>query len=70
MATLKTADEIRAAVDRGQTVYSDTHSYVVTKGSGQMAEHYFIRCLSNGYVTGLTWRDGQTLNGTLFFTDD
>ena len=55
---------IRQAVDEGKTVYADTLAYQVVKDSiGQ----YFIKCLLNNWCCGLTWRDGFTLNGKVFF---
>lgn len=52
-------DEIKAAVDAGQTVHWANRSYRVVKDSiGQ----WLIKC-DNGYCIGLTWRDGVTVNG-------
>ena len=59
------ANAIRQAVDEGKTVYADTLAYQVIKDNiGQ----YFIKCLLNGWCCLLTWRDGVTLNGSMFFT--
>ena len=58
------ANAIRQAVDEGKTVYADTLAYQVIKDNiGQ----YFIKCLLNNWCCGLTWRDGVTLNGKVFF---
>ncbi len=58
------ADEIRAAVDRGETVHWSHHGYVVEKWNiGTHFESYSIVCLHNQHAIGLTWQDGQTLNG-------
>jgi hypothetical protein len=61
---LRTADEIRAAVDAGKTVYCDTAGYVVIKDGIQQ---YFIKYIGNNHCIGLAHRDGQTLNGSSFF---
>jgi len=55
-----TLDEIKAAVDAGQTVYWANTGYVVHKDRlGQ----YLITYLPNGSCIGLTDREGQRLNG-------
>ncbi len=55
-----TLDEIKAAVDAGQTVHWANTGYVVHKDRlGQ----YLITYLLNGSCIGLTDRDGQRLNG-------
>lgn len=65
MTKLKTAQEIRDAVDRGQTVHMGSEAYVVIKDKrGQ----YLIKCLYNNSFIGLTWADDTTLNGDDFFT--
>ena len=53
-----TIQEIKQAVDNGQTVYWSNGSYTVIKSN----DDYLIRC-SNGSCIGLTWADGTTLNG-------
>lgn len=59
------ANAIRQAVDEGKTVYVGTLAYKVIKDNiGQ----YLIFCVLNDYCVGLTWRDGVTLNGKVFFT--
>jgi hypothetical protein len=59
------ANAIRQAVDEGKAVYADTLAYQVVKDNiGQ----YFIKCLLNNSCIYLTWRDGVTLNGKVFFT--
>lgn len=57
---LTNADEIRAAVDAGLPVKWANDGYDVIRDSiGQ----YLIVCRSNQHTIGLTWADGQTLNG-------
>jgi hypothetical protein len=52
--------EIKASVESGQTVHWASQSYRVIKdGVGQ----WLIQCDINGHCIGLTWRDGETLNG-------
>jgi len=63
------ANEIRALVDAGKTVFCDTESYVVVKHK-KVPSEYLIKCLDNDYCIGLTHRDNQTLNGTYFFCKD
>jgi hypothetical protein len=61
------ADKIRQAVDEGKTVYADTLAYLVVKDSiGQ----YFIKCVLNDWCCLLTWRDGVTLNGKVFYMEE
>lgn len=66
MITLTTADEIRAAVDAGKTVYVGNKAYVVIKDN---IPQYLIYCAMTNYYVGLTWRDGKTLNGRNFFME-
>ena len=55
-----TLDEIKAAVDAGQTVHWANTGYVVQKDRlGQ----YLISFLPNGSCIGLTDWEGQRLNG-------
>ena len=55
-----TLDEIKAAVDAGQTVHWANTGYVVHKDRlGQ----YLITYVPNGSCIGLTERSGQRLNG-------
>ena len=55
-----TLDDIKAAVDAGQTVHWANTGYVVQKDRlGQ----YLISFLPNGSCIGLTDRGGQRLNG-------
>lgn len=55
-----TRDEIKAAVDAGQTVHWANTGYVVHKDRlGQ----YLITYVPNGSTIGLTDRSGQRLNG-------
>jgi hypothetical protein len=60
----ETAEEIKAAVDSGKTVYVDSMAYVVIKDN---IPQYLIKCMINDYCIGLTHKDGKTLNGTEFF---
>ena len=61
------AEQICALVDAGKIVYCDSKAYVVIKDSiGQ----YLIKYIYSDYCIGLTWRDGQTLNGRHFFIGD
>ncbi len=54
-----TLDEIKAAVDAGQTVHWASDQYVVVKGRWE----YLIKCLHNNHCIGLTHQDGITMNG-------
>jgi hypothetical protein len=55
-----TLEDIKAAVDAGQTVHWANTGYVVHKDRlGQ----YLITYLPNGSCIGLTDREGQRLNG-------
>jgi hypothetical protein len=65
---LITIKDIKAAVDKGKTVYSDSEAYKVIKDSkGQ----YMIKCTLNGYCIGLHGAVGSQyedkLNGTKFY---
>ncbi len=52
--------QIKAAIAEGKTVCWKSTAYVVIKDNlGQ----YFIRCNLNQHHIGLTWLDGETLNG-------
>ena len=55
-----TVDEIKQAVDAGQTVHWATGAYEVKK---DRANGYYILCTVNQNVIGLTHRDEITLNG-------
>ncbi len=66
---LTSAEEIKSAVAAGNTVYWSNKAYqVVLDSVGQ----YLIKCLLNGACIGLTWADGETLNGRPedFFIED
>lgn len=55
-----TLDEIKTAVDAGDTVHWANTAYTVIKDSlGQ----YLIVCSDNDDSIALTWNDGVTLNG-------
>lgn len=52
-------ESIKSAVENGQTVCWSSRAYEVVKDElGQ----WFIKCLSNGHLIGLTSLDGE-LNG-------
>lgn len=64
-----TAAAVKAAVDSGATVYTDTLAYKVIRDDiGQ----YLIHCTVNDYYIGLHGMEGtkyaEQLNGTIFFT--
>jgi hypothetical protein len=52
-------EQIKAAVDSGKKVYWSNKGYQVVKDK---AGDYVIKA-SNGHMIGLTWADGETLNG-------
>jgi len=52
--------EIKAAVDAGKTVCWKNSAYVVKKMKNGS---YEIVCTLNGYMVGLTWANGVTMNG-------
>lgn len=55
-----TLNEIKAAVDAGKPVFWASLNYAVIKDNiGQ----YLIHSKCNNHYIGLTWRDGETLNG-------
>lgn len=54
-----TLDEIKAAIDRGETVCWSHDGYEVQ----QWTNGLHIVCLHNGHAIGLTWLDGATMNG-------
>lgn len=54
-------DEIRSAVDAGDTVHWQSEAYRVVRDS---LGRYLITCqLANGSCIALTWADNKTLNG-------
>lgn len=57
-----TLSEIKAALAAGKRVFHGSTNYEVKATPGG-AFPYVITCLSNGYTTALTWRDGVTMNG-------
>lgn len=62
-----TLAQIKAAVESGQRVFWVHAGYEVIKDNiGQ----WLIICHANQYCTGLTWQDGETVNGEpdQFFT--
>lgn len=61
----ETAQEIKSAVESGKRVFCGNRSYEVIKDRiGQ----WLIVCSLNGYTIGLTHRNGETLNGTHFYS--
>ena len=52
--------EIKEAVDEGKIVHLANPAYTVIKNSKN--GDYLIKCV-NGSCIGLTWEDGETLNG-------
>lgn len=69
MKVLKTPQEIKEAVNQGQTVYAGSSLYRVIKDS---KEQFLIKCTINGYCVGLTGAEGtpyeNRLNADNFFT--
>ena len=54
-----TTEKIKSVVDFGGTVHWKSDAYIVENWSGD----YNIVYQPNGHAIGLTWADGQTLNG-------
>jgi len=52
--------EIMDAVGSGRRVFWRNPAYEVIR---DRVGQWLIKCHINGYCTGLTWRDGETLNG-------
>lgn len=66
---MENAQDIREAVKNGKKVYWKNKGYeVITDSKNQ----WFIKCEYNNHCIGLTWRDGETLNGDIndFFISD
>ena len=63
---LETASQIKQAVREGATVFCDTEAYVVENPVG---DQWLICCVFNDYCIGLTHRDGVTLNGKVFWSN-
>ena len=55
-----TLEEIKTAVDNGESVYWANENYRIIKDK---LNQYLIHSQSNDYCIGLTWRDGVTMNG-------
>lgn len=55
-----TLDDIKQAVNDGQTVCWSNIAYTVIKDD---RDQWLIECCLNGHCIGLTWDDGVTLNG-------
>lgn len=56
-----TLQEIKKAVNSGHVVCQGQDNYIVVKS--KYTNEYFIKCTTNGYIIGLTWKDGKTMNG-------
>ena len=52
--------EIKQAVDAGKKVTFQT-GYVVIKNKKD--NDYYIKCINNNHMIGLTWTDNVTMNG-------
>tara|TARA_R110002050_G_scaffold238498_2_gene374573 strand:+ start:256 stop:624 length:369 start_codon:yes stop_codon:yes gene_type:complete len=52
--------QIKAAIAEGKTVHWSNELYVV---EGKDLNNLSIVCTSNNHTIGLTWLDGETLNG-------
>ena len=52
--------DIKDAVDAGRVVHWTSPIYTVVR---DILGDYLIQCSSNNDCIGLTWKDGQTLNG-------
>lgn len=61
--TLTNLEQIKSAVDNGQTVYADSALYTVVKDA---LGRYLIKC--GPHCIGLTHADGITLNANEFTT--
>lgn len=55
-----TTQQIKQAVNNGKTVYWKSPIYKVIKDTNN---EYLIKCDINNHCIGLTWMDGETLNG-------
>jgi predicted RecA/RadA family phage recombinase len=51
--------EIKQAISEGKKVYWANELYEVQKHG----DKYYIVCVSNDNTIGLTWQDGETMNG-------
>jgi len=65
MQQLNTIEEIKSAVNNGQTVYAGSAAYTVIKDT---LGRYLIKC--GAHYIGLTWSDDTTLNANFFFTNN
>lgn len=59
MTELMDATTIKAFVDSGRRVFTGNTNYEVIKDS---LGRYLIKSHFNGYICGLTYTDGRTLN--------
>ena len=64
---LYNAYEVEKAVDDGLDVRCDNDSYQVIKDN---LNRYLIYNDTNNYCTGLTWHNGYTLNGNIFYVKE
>ena len=58
------AEVIKAAILRGEIVYSDSDGYVVINPS---KDEWLIKFVCSDWCQGLTWKDGVTLNSKTFY---
>jgi hypothetical protein len=58
-----TLDEIKNAVNEGKKVYWSSDIYEVKYD--EYTEKYYVICITNDSMHGLTWNDGITLNGKM-----
>ena len=59
-----TLDEIKSAVRNGQAVYWKNHHHPVEVSKrADGSEKWVVRCTDNNSFIGLTWQDGETMNG-------
>jgi len=54
-------EAIKQAVLAHKTVHWKQGNYVVSHDS--RLDDWYIECLTNGHLIGLTWSDGKTMNG-------
>ena len=54
-----TVQEIKTAVTNGKNVYWINSNYIVTKDN---LNQYFIKCIDNNSLVGLTHKNGITLS--------
>ena len=69
---IMTLEQIKDSVDRGVKTNWKNYMYEVIKGTGERSNDYFVRCIDNDSIIGLTHRDGVTMNGDAedFYNED